>query len=152
MKLVTLFVVNKYCLCSDSKTITLLTIQSVHYTIHNSTSLVPVLKKTNPLHTLPSYLRSIIISFSYLLLGLPSSLNSPHQNPACLFPLPVSTTYHIHLIILNLTTLIICGEQYKLWNSSLCTFLRFSCHFLPINPTYLPQHSIFQHPQPTFCH
>jgi hypothetical protein len=46
----------------------------IHYRVHKSPSLVPVLNQMNPVHTAPSSLRFILVLSSRLPLGLPSSL------------------------------------------------------------------------------
>jgi hypothetical protein len=46
------------------------------YRVHKRPSLVPTLSQINPVHTTPSYLRSILILFSHLCLGLPSGFFS----------------------------------------------------------------------------
>jgi hypothetical protein len=45
----------------------------VHYRVHNSPPLVPILSQLHPVHNLPPYLSILIIS-SHLHLGLPSGL------------------------------------------------------------------------------
>jgi len=47
---------------------------TVHYHIHNSPSLDLILSQWNPLHAIPSYLRSILALFFNLRLSLPSNV------------------------------------------------------------------------------
>jgi hypothetical protein len=46
----------------------------VQYSIHKCPLLVPILSPINPIHTIPSYLRSILRLSTQLHLGLPSGL------------------------------------------------------------------------------
>jgi hypothetical protein len=63
----------------------------VYYRVHKSPSLVPVLSQIDPVHTMPSYLRSILILSTHLLLGLSRGLFClPHQYPIFIPLLPRS--------------------------------------------------------------
>jgi hypothetical protein len=54
----------------------------------------------------------------------------------------VRATWLAHLILFDLSILIIVGEE--LWNSSLCSFLA-SCHFIRFRSKYSPHHTVLKH-------
>ena len=74
----------------------------------------------------PTSWRSILILSSHLCLGLPSGLFYTGFPTKTLYkPLlyPIRTTFPAHLILLDLITQTILGEEYRLLSFSLCIFL-----------------------------
>ena len=99
----------------------------VHYRIHKFPPSVPNLSQLDQVHTPhPTSLRSNLILYSHLRLGLPSGLfPSGFPTKTLYTPLlsPIRTTCLAHHILLDLITRSILGEQYKSLRSSLRSFL-----------------------------
>jgi hypothetical protein len=76
---------------------------------------VPILSQMNPVHIVTYYFSKVRFNItSYLCLGLPSGL-FPSGFPNVVYISNIShATCSDHLIILDLFTIIILGEEYKL--------------------------------------
>jgi hypothetical protein len=143
-------------LCSTEELPKMLWNTKVHYNAHKSPLLVPILSQNNPVHTIPSYLslRSILTLSTHLHLGLHSCVfpsDTSHQYPICILLLPIRATCLTYLVVLDLVILIILGERYKLWSSSLCSFLKpavTSSLFGPNIPPLISQTKFYIHTEP----
>jgi hypothetical protein len=96
---------------------------TVYYRVYNSPPLVPILSQMNPVHTFPHYLPYIQILSCHLHLGLPCCSCLHVFRPLYVFFIPpMRAMCSTHLILFHLLVIIL-GEVYKLWSSSLCSLL-----------------------------
>jgi len=88
----------------------------------------------------PTSWRFILILSSHLCLGLPSGIfpaGFPTKNLYMPLPLPICATCPAHLILLDLITWIILGEEYRSLCSSLCSFLHSPVTLSVLGPNIL---------------
>ena len=110
----------------------------VHYCIHKCPPPWASSIRSTPPH--PTSWRSILILSSHLRLRLPSGLFPSGFSTKTLYtPLlsPIRATCPAHLILLDLTTRKMFGEQYRSLSSSLCSFLHYLITWSLLGPNTL---------------
>jgi hypothetical protein len=112
----------------------------VHYRVHKNWPLVLFLSQMNPIHTPERYFPMIYFIIPHLRVGrlsgdLPSGFPTKILYAFLIFPM--CTICSVHLVLLDLMTLIIFGKEYTLWSTSLCSFLAASRHLYLIVPNTL---------------
>jgi hypothetical protein len=120
-KLIIAQLVKKFPACNGTRRFISVFIKTHHCSLFRAR-----LIQSTSLHTI--CLMSVFVIFSHLLVGLPSGF-FPLSFPAEIFytflhsPIRDTCPPPLHISLLEFIILITSGEQYKLWSSSLCSFL-----------------------------
>jgi hypothetical protein len=116
---------------------------NVHYRTNYSPGLVPISHQTNQANNMISYFYKI--NFNIIFTSTPT--HSKCTIPFTFSTNSVYTSHHYHecnwprlLIFLYLFILVMCGEEFKLWNFSLSNVLRIFATSSLFRPKYSPQH------------
>ena len=100
---------------------------NVYYRIYKSALPLPILRQLDPVHTSTSHFLNLDFKLSYhLRLSLPSALFPLYFLTKSLYtplPSPIRATCAAYLMLLDLITRKIFGEQYSSLSSTLCSFL-----------------------------
>jgi len=97
------------------------------YRVHKIPPLVPILSQLHPLHPFLPDFPEINSNIIFPSMPRSSDWSLPFRfsglNFVCISQLSLLSTCSTHVILLDLITLLICGEAYKLWSSLLCSLM-----------------------------
>jgi hypothetical protein len=121
----------------------------VYFHVHKSPKLAPILSQISPVHTTPSYVRSISILTTHLHLGRPGGpfllafqpIPFMHSSspPSCYMPSPSHPPWLDHS---NYT-----WRRVQVMKLLIMQFSPTSCHFISLRSKYSPQHPVLKRPQ-----
>lgn len=120
-------------------------------TVFSELNLIPFpVSRVGPVHHFTSYFSKVKAYFNIIIQPTPKSPNQslvfrfPDLNFTCIFISCIPDTCLIHLILLDLITLI-SGEEYTLCSFSLCSFLHPAlCYLLFLGSTYSHHQSVLK--------
>jgi hypothetical protein len=116
----------------------------VHYHVHKSLPLVAILNQINPVHTIPSYLRShlfLSLPSGIFLSGFPTKILYKFAfSRACYIPCPAHPPW--------LGRSSFTWQRVQIIMLLIMQFPPSTYHFIPLRPKYSTQHPVLEHPQP----
>jgi hypothetical protein len=100
-----------------------------HYRFYRIPSLVLILSQINLVHNFPPYFSknhsNVILQSSYMSSEMSLPFGISDENFVCIYHIPMLAPCPVHLILLDLISLMSFGEACKLWNFLLCSLAAF---------------------------
>jgi hypothetical protein len=124
------------------------------YRVHKSSPIVPVMRQTNSVYSLPSFFVKINVSIIFhRRLRIPSGIFPSGFTTEILYALlllPIHATWFAYLILIDWMAPVIFHEEKQIVKLVILQFPLIPCYLFRVRPKYLPQHPILEHPQSLF--